>query len=451
VKSFTSGFMAASVWCALGLFSSFCEAPPFAPGSSAIKVSEEIVLMSPGDHGGIRRGRPAVAVGTNCYLVVWQEGWNGDRGKSRIYALRVSLDGKAIDPKPLEVAPAIAGVQENPRVAFFGGKYLVVWQDLRNGKDDDILAARISSDGNVLDAEPMVIAGGPRTQTMPDIAADDDGFMVVWHAFPGDDFQAKVYARRVRANGMLSTINLLMVGATPRIAWNGNEHLVVYYKAGSPGAGTAMGQMANWQRMDTAMNLLPSKRSGMITGDVPLQTPLQCSIGALPEENGWIIVRHGGVPDYWGRTNAFQRAYRVTVDGETDTPDERTSQGWNLAAVLDTSVGKKSYPAVGAFVPDIWPYGRSAVASDGQYGLVVWQRFHTGDATGMALINGDIRASRVDGWRPMDGDGGLPVAETPADELDPELAGNGAGKFLCVYEKDVEGRSSIAARTIQTR
>ena len=54
------------------------------------------------------------------------------------------------------------------------------------------------------------------------------------------------------------------------------------------------------------------------------------------------------------------------------------------------------------------------------------------------------------GWTPLD-KGGVPVAVSLAEEVNPALTGNGAGKLLCVYEKVEDGRSSIAARTIATR
>lgn len=444
MRVFSQSRTATLFCCALFLCASFAAPPANAAPPKEIEVGMEVVLAEPGDAGGTRRGKPAIAFGKDSYLAVWQEGWHGDGGSSRIHALRLGLDGKAIDARSIEIAPAVAGVQENPRVAFFGGNYLVVWQDLRNGKDNDVLAVRVSAAGKVLDSEPLVIAGGPRTQTMPDVAADDQGFMVVWHGFQGDDFQAKVYARRVGADGNLAATRRLMVGASPRIAWNGKQHLVVYYQADSPGGGTAMASVARWQRMDTTGKLLPSQQPGRLPGWIPSKTPLQCSTAALPDGKGWIIVTHGGAPDYWGRTFSFQRAIRVTAEGAIDAPADRTAQGLNPAAYL--TIGSKFKHAA-----DIWPYGRSAAAADGQSGVVVWQRFHIDDATGLALVNGDIRTSRVDRWQPLDGVGGVPVAESPADELDPELAGNGAGKFLCIYEKHVEGRSSIAVRTLRTR
>ncbi|MCX7806832.1 MAG: hypothetical protein N3A38_16845, partial [Planctomycetota bacterium] len=386
------------------------EEPAAAPASGAIEVGEETVLMPHGGAGGSRRGKPAVAFGRDMFLVAWQDGWHGDGGNSRIHALRVGLDGKPLDAGPVEVAPAKSGVQENPRLAFFGGVFLIVWQDMRNGRDCDVLGARVSSDGKVLDAEPIAIAAGPRTQAMPDVAADEKGFMVVWHSFPGDDFQAKVYARRVGADGVAGESGLVTVGSSPRIAWNGKEHLVVHFKAGGTGGPGVSSGMFGWERMDVSGKPMPTPRPrSSVYGD------REFSVGSLPEGGGWVIVFHGAGPNYWARTSGVQQAIKIKPDGERDLPPDDGTYIPKGKAIppnwLDTTIGKKvhSSPIGAANMPDIWPWGGSALARDGKYCVAVWQRFHLGDVTGMAMINGDIRASRVDGWKVVDGEGGVPA------------------------------------------
>ena len=88
----------------------------------------------------------------------------------------------------------------------------------------------------------------------------------------------------------------------------------------------------------------------------------------------------------------------------------------------------------------------------GPYSVAVWQRYHTGGSTGIDMVNGDIHTGRVDGWKPLDGQGGVAVAATAANELNPALAGNKAGTLLCVYEKILDdGTKRICARTLETR
>jgi hypothetical protein len=239
-------------------------------------------------------------------------------------------------------------------------------------------------------------------------------------------------------------------GASPRIAWNGKEHLLVC----STVSGMA-GQARSWLRMDTAAK--PLSKPGFVWGGSRYST---C---AMSEEKGWVIVCHEGPPNWWGRSVGVQRILNITPEGKvaagSPTRDAYPEPHYDAKARtnvipgnwLDTSLGKKSHGTRGsAGISEIWPYGGSAVARDGQYCVAVWQRYHTGGASGMDLINGDILAARVDGWKPVDKEG-VAVAASAADECNPALTGNGAGMLLCVYEKVVEGRTQIAARTIQTR
>ena len=89
---------------------------------------------------------------------------------SRINAALIGPNGQLLNA-PIEISPSSKGVQAHPRVAYHNGTFLVVWHDLRNGSDFDILGVRISSDGTVLDSSPLRIGIGPRTQSMPDVAA----------------------------------------------------------------------------------------------------------------------------------------------------------------------------------------------------------------------------------------------------------------------------------------
>jgi len=401
--------------------------------AGAIKVGAEVPLMSDGP-GKTRRGEPAVAFGKDVYLAAWQEGWHGDRGNSRIYVARVGLDGKTLDPKGIEVAPCKTGVQEDPRVAFFGGAFLVVWQDLRNGKDCDVLGARVSPQGEVLDARPIAVGAGPRSQVLPDVAADDKGFLVVWHGFQGEEVFPKIFAARVGADGAAGQPVAVTAGAHPLIAWSGKEHLLVYSVARLPNPRLA-GQGKCWLRLDTSAK--PLSKPGF-----SWQNP-HYAICAMPEGKGWLMATPGGPPNFWGRSVGVQRVVRITPEGKRETapgdsnynPTKTAPGNW-----LDTSWRNKG----------VWPWGVADLAPAGKHCVVVWERYRVGGATGIALSNGDIRAGRVDGWRRLDEQGGVAVAATAANERNPALAGNGAGKLLCVYEKVAEGRSSIAARTLQT-
>jgi len=439
---------AATFFAALFLFACWGEAP-----AGAVQVGDEVVLMSDDRPGKARRGRPAVAFGKDCFLVIWREGWHGDGGNSRIHAARVGLDGKMLDARAVEIAPCKTGVQVNPRVAFFGDTFLVVWQDLRNGKDHDVLGARISPEGKVLDDKPISIAVAPRTQVMPDVAADDTGFMV-WHGFRGEETVPRVFAARVESNGAVGAPAPLTEGSSPRIAWNGKDHLVTCFDARL--SGSRLGMYVQYLRVDTAGKQL---FRSTYRDNFAYSHSRQISICGVPGK-GWVLVCSRGCPDYWGWNGpGAQRLFSITAEGKraADSPSERYYDPKREPKVLapanwlDSSIGKKTHRAAGpAGIPEIWPWGKSALAANGGHCVAVWQRYHTGGSTGIDFVNGDIQAGRVDGWKPLDKDG-VPVAATAASESSPALAGNGAGKLLCAYEKIVAGTTQICARTIEAR
>ncbi|MBW2733736.1 MAG: hypothetical protein JRH20_15215 [Deltaproteobacteria bacterium] len=140
--------------------------------------------------------RPAVAYGDGQYLVAWQAGrvMKGD-----IVACRVDAEGKVKDATPVVISAA-ADDQEAPSVAFGQGTFLVVWQDLRGGKDYDTYAARVSPEGKVLDPAGILISGGEGNQSSPRVIFDGTSFVVAW-----EDHRSmkryEIYAARVSPEG----------------------------------------------------------------------------------------------------------------------------------------------------------------------------------------------------------------------------------------------------------
>jgi hypothetical protein len=84
---------------------------------------------------------PAVAHdGKGTYLVVWQQGRFYHQSQSAdILAVRIDARGRVLDRQPIVVCNVEAS-QEQPQVAYSGGTFLVVWHDLRNGRDWDVYA-----------------------------------------------------------------------------------------------------------------------------------------------------------------------------------------------------------------------------------------------------------------------------------------------------------------------
>jgi len=124
---------------------------------------------------------PASAFGKTVYLVAWCDGTRqADKPTADIYCARVEAGtGKALDPKGIPICTA-TDLQEWPAVAFDGTNFLVVWQDLRNGKDYHVYAARVTEQGKVLDPGGFPVANRPGNQARPAVGFANGNYLVVW-------------------------------------------------------------------------------------------------------------------------------------------------------------------------------------------------------------------------------------------------------------------------------
>ncbi len=145
-----------------------------------LSVNDELILPN---HNQKDAYYPSIAKGDSNYLVVWQSGFNEN---SSIVGMRLNLLGDKTDQTPFAICDA-ADAQEQPRVAYNNGTFLVVWSDLRNGKDYDVYGARIAAtDGTVIDPNGVIVAEGSRNQKDPYACSNGDGFVIAWRTFKRD-------------------------------------------------------------------------------------------------------------------------------------------------------------------------------------------------------------------------------------------------------------------------
>jgi hypothetical protein len=395
---------------------------------AGLTVEPETILPA-AEQSGIQ-ATPALAFGDKLYLAAWREGWPGKGGKARIFAARIFTAGKILDARPIAVAPAGQGLQERPRVAFGGGVFLLVWQDF-NGKDCDILAARVGLDGKLRDSRPLPVAVGPRTQALPDVASNGRSFLVVWQGLVSDETSYRGFAAAVTADGKVGAP--IETGATPqpKIAWNGNSYLVA-----CGGAGFWSGEVRG---ILLGADGRPAGKPTPLLGGTKAAN---FSISAVPGK-GWLVVSHRSAPDPWGWGGpGAMRAAFVNLQGKPENSTREESPQSRLPNWLD--VGREKTKT------STWPWGYSASAWDGKQSVVVWQRYHLAGEKMTNLVNCDLIAARVDGFKSLDPDG-VPVAASDAEETRPALASDGAGRLLCVYEKHAQdGVAAIAMRAMLT-
>ena len=166
---------------------------------------------------------PAVAFDGTNFFVVW--------GAGDIFAARVSPAGTLLDPEAIAIA-ARPTVEYAPAVAFDGSNHLVVWAD---GFDVfDIIGARVTPEGVVLDGDGIPIATGPATLVDPAVSFDGTNHLVVWAGFEGESSELDIFAARVSPAGAvldpapIAVTTLPGAQSHPAVAFDGTNHLVVW-------------------------------------------------------------------------------------------------------------------------------------------------------------------------------------------------------------------------------
>ncbi|MCP3140246.1 hypothetical protein [Pyxidicoccus xibeiensis] len=232
-------------------------------------------------------GRPGVGVAFDGkqYLVVWEDERTGS-----VFGARVRPDGKVLDPAgiPLNLGTRLDGGE--PRVAWDGTQFVVVWVsgtdgvfgahvdsdgDVRrhfifnfsgevsgppgiacarklclvaytvSGDDENVVAFdRVEADGDVLDGE--VVSPAENIANDPAVAWDGKRFLIVWSDERGGDGTPDIYGTRVEKDGdVLEDGGVPLValpGAqlVPDVAWTGSRFFIVW-QAGDVGAANIAG------------------------------------------------------------------------------------------------------------------------------------------------------------------------------------------------------------------
>ena len=122
------------------------------------------------------QNRPYVQYEGSQYLVVWNDGRNGNLD---IYGQLISTTGATIGGD-IAVSTA-AGTQDRPGIGFDGTDYFVVWSDYRSGTQAEVYGQKITSAG-VLTGDPVIISstGAADKRTRQVLSNGTDSYLVVW-------------------------------------------------------------------------------------------------------------------------------------------------------------------------------------------------------------------------------------------------------------------------------
>ncbi|NMO21153.1 hypothetical protein HPC49_50350 [Pyxidicoccus fallax] len=358
-------------------------------------TSAGVVLDSPGvalATAANEQSIPAVASNGTDYLIVWWEGRHRE-GTTRIYGVRVSGAGEVLDPLGIVLSPS-PGAHLYPAVASNGTDYFVAWEEV-GGSDFRILGTRLTSTGEVLDAQGLLLsAPSGSVSSEPAVASNGTDYLVVWKG-PTVDTLASIAGTRVTAAGrVLDSPGLNISGAPgsvddPAVASNGTDYLVVWedYRNNNNDVFGA--------RVTSAGAVLEAAGIPISTANDNQRDPAVASDGT-----NYLVV--------WGdfRRSSASDVYGARVSSE--------------GTVLDASGFAISTANRYQHVP--------AVASLGTEYLVVWEDQRAGV---------DIHGARVTSGGTVRESTGFPIANTPDGEQTPAVVFAGAGRTAFVaYVRD---------------
>jgi len=152
---------------------------------------------------------PAIAFDGANYFVAWKH-TDGGIGTA-ICGIHMSPEGIILDSSHITI-PASPDYDFNPlSVAYDGTNYFAVWTDLRNSDSGDLYGARVSRDGRVLDSGGFAISRAANAQEWSSTVFDGTDFMVIWQ--DGRISDRDIYAARVSSEGAVLDTEGIVVNA----------------------------------------------------------------------------------------------------------------------------------------------------------------------------------------------------------------------------------------------
>jgi hypothetical protein len=146
-------------------------------------------------------------------------------------AARVASDGTLLDPNGVVIEPVATFFDQVELTPASGGGAQLVWKDSRAGGEFPYDVSTFSLSQALLPGAPATISFGAPAQTEPDSAAAGDGFMTVFLSRISG--QNRVMAEPLDADGnpLLPEPVMLASGpflSEPAVAWNGSLYLAVW-------------------------------------------------------------------------------------------------------------------------------------------------------------------------------------------------------------------------------
>jgi hypothetical protein len=168
---------------------------------------------------------PTVVAGDTVTLVAWEYERRDIEGR------RINRNGQVLDPDIIDISPDERG--RYPAAAFDGTDFLVVFEDDR---DDtvDIFGTRVGQDGTVLNAEFRISVGDTAEECEPRAAFDGSNYLVVWQTERPGNWE--MHATRLTPGCVVLDSPSIVVAQTgrsgsdadPDVVFSGTDFVVVW-------------------------------------------------------------------------------------------------------------------------------------------------------------------------------------------------------------------------------
>lgn len=261
---------------------------------------------------------------SNEYLVVWHD------GVVNIQAQRLAADGSRIgEPFNVTIAPRF---QYNPSVAYNpdANEYLVVWSDYRNSEHYDIWGQRVSATGALSGGNISICtAAGNQYNAVVSYANGSHRYLVAWEDCRNGEGNADIFGQLVSDSGVLWGSGMTIASANlhqlkPSLAFHESRgEFLVAWSDDRSGQYDILGQ-----RVSNAGELL----GGLLTICNEPGHQKEVDVISLPGTQSWFAAWQD---ERYGQYDIFARSYPLlptptatptTTSTPTATPTPTTTQ-----------------------------------------------------------------------------------------------------------------------------
>lgn len=333
----------------------------------------------------------ARAIVSNDYIIVtWHDNRKGT--DFDIYVQKFDKSGNAVWTSGGIAVCNATGNQQNPRIVPDNQNgVIIVWQDRRNGTDNNIYAQRINANGQVLwAANGILVCSATYDQFNPEIVSDDNGGAIIaWHDYRTGNGYIDIYAQRVSPTGSM----LWQTNGIPITTASNNQYNLQIIQDGFKGA------IIVWQ----------DRRS--VTNDE--------LYGQRVNPNGSILWQVNGNPIATG--TGFKAYPKLAPNGNGGVyvvwQDNRNGVDYNIYIQNVSLFGELLWTTNGVLICGAsgHQYYPQIVSDAKGNSIVTWQDKRNG--SDFDIFAQKINSNGVQQWD----NNGIPVQIAPNDQIEPKI------------------------------